>query len=418
MLFPVRNTRSEFGSSPRIMSRESNPTATTSKLVTRIWPMMQDTLNNIVRSVTAGANMVKNMLSKKVVPMKISPLKNKHKPVSFSSPISIKSTNPPKFVEPTIQKKPLHEPVFMEHDLHHLFSSHHEHKPSYLLHPIETKTHYNSKNLQDDMGIKRFKNFEDTVLRKLEKEEEIKFEATMHTFHYNPKNKLTDDRIINKNNQQEEWKPISQKKTPKHKKKKPHTVSELNTNIHGSYYHNGDNISDEKITYEETVEKPVTALPETNHQTKQSKTDKNSPFVKNKKSTAAATIKSSNMDSYSEPFLAESRPRAFESNKNLQRTPTQIPANLSNFIINRNLNQLKFPNGTSIEEKKSTNFSNISGEHLSSDFRAAFNKVPVKLESDIIIEHEHINKYKDKISHSKHKDQLKRNNRGNVKFGS
>lgn len=407
-----KNSRSDYMSYGGKIARDSSsfakPTEPT-KLVQRIWPMMQDTLNNLMRKVTAGANMVKNILVPKKSP------KRKPKPILQSAPVILKTSAPSKAKpEPTIETKPLHKPVFMEHDISG--ASSHEYKPSYLI-KSETKP-FADTNPYADMGVKGFKHFQDTVLRKLEEEEERKFEATMHTFHYNNKNKLSNDHLIHKGHSQDDWKPMKPKKTKsKGPPKKAHIVSQLNTNIHKttSSDHHDVETSDEKITYEETVEKPITVLPDAkNHHGKKSKkaigTTPSSVRVQ-KITTTVPPITSTESENYPMPFLLRQKQEHLQTTtdrtSNYRNTPRLIPANLSNFVVHRHQELNHFAKNSSDVHSFNYNDNNVVTPYPNLQYRP-FRARPTNSEFDT----------KEASSSHRYRQEINKNSRGNVKFGS
>lgn len=408
-----RNSRSDYmsfgGSIARDSSTIAKPTEST-KLVQRIWPMMQDTLNNIMRKVTAGANMVKNIL----VPKKSA--KRKPKPI-IQPPVMLKTVKPIKVMaEPTFETKPLHKPVFLEHDI--ASSSSHEYKPSYLI-QSESKP-FDNTNPYADMGVKGFKHFQDTVLRKLEEEEERKFEATMHTFHYNNKNKLSNDHIIHKGYPQDDWKPMKPKKTKsKVPPKKAHVVTELNTNIHktaaSSNHHHAES-QDEKLTYEETVEKPITVLPDTkkHHGKKNKKPSGTTPSTRMEKiTTTGKPITSTEAENYPMPFLLKQKQEhtktTTERTSNYRNTPRLIPANLSNFVVHRHQEMNHFSiNNSSDVHNFNYGDNNVVTPYPNLQQYRPFKARPTSSEFDA----------KEASSSHRYRQAINKNNRGNVKFGS
>lgn len=156
-----------------------------SRLLRRqLWPIMQETMDTLVDSVSAGANLFKNMLVTNPNPVatKIRNIKNAYISSATSTVPHLKFTKKPTMKKMKIKKvKKSPEPVrtrTVSEDYVHTYND------GYTVPPYVVKS--SSKNPYAQMGLKDYKHFEETVLRELEEKEEKKVEAAL--FKKKPKN--------------------------------------------------------------------------------------------------------------------------------------------------------------------------------------------------------------------------------------
>lgn len=216
----------------------------------QLWPIMQETMDSLVDSVNAGANLFKNMLAPKSNPIatKIRNIKNAY---ISSATVPHKKLTKHSTVKKAKKMKKKPEPLkfkTVSEDYVHTYNDETYTVPTYV-----TK----SKNPYAQMGLKDYKHFEETVLRELEEKEERKVEATMSSL-YKKKTKNVEDDIIH-GGHFDGWKPIKQHNV---EFSHPQQVGKLHTNIMSSDHRPIHEVVDESRTnsqvHESVIEQPIT----------------------------------------------------------------------------------------------------------------------------------------------------------------
>lgn len=225
----------------------------------QLWPIMQETMDTLVDSVSAGANLFKNMLVTNPNPIatKIRNIKNAY--------ISSATSNVPyrkKFAKlPTMKRvkkmKKYPESVrtkTVSEDYVHTYNDETYTVPTYVVKS-------GSKNPYSQMGLKDYKHFEETVLRELEEKEEKKVEASL----YNKRPKNIEEELI-QGVPSDGWRPV----LPNHVKpddtlqvyNKPKQVGKLHTSFMASIdtpiHEAVDESRTTSQTHETIIEQPLT----------------------------------------------------------------------------------------------------------------------------------------------------------------
>lgn len=225
----------------------------------QLWPIMQETMDTLVDSVSAGANLFKNMLVTNPNPIatKIRNIKN-----AYISSAAVPHKKFGKFSTmkkaPKMRKYP--ESVrtkTVSEDYVHTYNDETYTVPTYVVKS-------GSKNPYAQMGLKDYKHFEQTVLRELEEKEEKKVEASMASL-YKKKPKNIEEELI-QGNPPDGWKPV----IPSHMNfddthpisDKPRQIGKLHTNFVASNHKPIHEAVDESGTmsqlHETFIEQPVT----------------------------------------------------------------------------------------------------------------------------------------------------------------
>lgn len=225
----------------------------------QLWPIMQETMDTLVDSVTAGANLFKNMLvtNRNPIATKIRNIKNAY--ISSGTVPHKKFVKSPsmKKIKKMKRKPELVRTKTVSEGYEHTYDGGAYTVPTYV-------AKSSSKNPYAQMGLKDYRHFEETVLRELEEKEEKKVEATMASL-YNKKVKNVDEELI-QGSPNGGWKPVR----PSHVKfydsdnsnNKPKHLGKLNTNFAASDYKPIHEVVDESGTmtqvHETIIEQPVT----------------------------------------------------------------------------------------------------------------------------------------------------------------
>lgn len=226
----------------------------------QLWPIMQETMDTLVDSVTAGANLFKNMLVTNPNPIatKIRNIKNAYISAATSTVRHKKLANPP--MKKVKKMKKIPESVrtkTVSEDYVHTYNDEVYTVPTYVVKS-------GSKNPYSQMGLKDYKHFEETVLRELEEKEEKKVEATMGSFYKHEIKNIEEELVQGIPNGG--WKPVK----PDHVKvdhshhinNPPKQVGKLHTNFAASEYKPIHEVVDESRTishvHEAIIEQPVT----------------------------------------------------------------------------------------------------------------------------------------------------------------
>ncbi len=221
----------------------------------QLWPIMQETMDTLVDSVSAGANLFKNMLATNPNPIatKIRNIKNAY--ISSAMPHKKFIKFPPMKKVKKVKSFPeSHRTKTVSEDYVHTY-----HDETYTVPTYVTKS--SSKNPYSQMGLKDYKHFEETVLRELEEKEERKVEAAMGVSH-KTKTKNTEAEII-QGNQFDGWRPVQ----PNHDSNQmnyqpPKHVGKLHTNFMASNHRPVHESVDDSGTmtqlHESVIEQPAT----------------------------------------------------------------------------------------------------------------------------------------------------------------
>lgn len=225
----------------------------------QLWPIMQETMDTLVDSVNAGADLFKNILkpSSNPIAAKIRNIKNAY--ISSSTVPHLKITKYPATTTKKVKKvKKIVEPTkfkTVSDDYVHTYNEETYTVPSYV-------TKSAPKNPYAQMGMKDYKHFEETVLRELEEKEERKVEAAMGSVH-KKKTKSTEVQET----PFEDWQPMK----PNHLAfgsthqlyDRPKEVGKLHTNIMASDYKGNihEVVAESRPQYQVTesvIEQPTT----------------------------------------------------------------------------------------------------------------------------------------------------------------
>ncbi|XP_037035849.1 uncharacterized protein LOC119074018 isoform X2 [Bradysia coprophila] len=215
----------------------------------QLWPIMQETMDTLVDSVSVGANLFKNMLVTNSHPMatKIRNIKNAY--ISSSTVPHKKLTKFPAAKKVKKMKKlpESHRTRTVSEDYVHTY-----HDETYTVPTYVTKS--SSKNPYLEMGLKDYKHFEETVLRELEEKEEKKVEATMGSLLHKKAKNMEEDLV--QGVPADGWRPVIPKHDVHEQTNKPKEVGKLHTNFVSS----GHDVIDGSMSqlHESVIEQPMT----------------------------------------------------------------------------------------------------------------------------------------------------------------
>ncbi|KAJ6642384.1 hypothetical protein Bhyg_07332 [Pseudolycoriella hygida] len=288
----------------------------------QLWPIMQETMDTLVGSVTAGANLFKNMIVPNTNPLatKIRNIKNAY--ISSARPTmshsksvrhpTMKKVRKVKKSPETIRTKTVSE------DYVHTYNDGAYTVPSYVV-------KFASQNPYSQMGLKNYKHFEETVLRELEEKEEKKIEASMAAL-FNKKKVKHIGEEPTESSPDGDWRPMKSTGDDSHHShhiiNQPRPVGKLHTNIAASNY---------KPIHEEVAESQIISQvhetiiqPETNSLTKSKKRKPNSNRTTTTPPPKSFTRKPPKEEpNYPEYFLNKQKDAA-KDNRNTQQISQEI----------------------------------------------------------------------------------------------